>query len=86
MKNRIKVTKTLHSRDQEIIIGKGAKLKLEKATAPIITFLAESYADDRECLTGDIGGLLAKSVRLALKKEKLRRSRHQHINDPSFLE
>ena len=86
MKNRIKVTKTLHSRDQEIIIGQGAKLKINKATDPIIRFLAESYAEDRECIKGDIGGLLARSVRLALKKEKLSRTRHQHINNPAGLE
>lgn len=86
MKNRIKVTKYLQSRDQEIILGPGAKLKISKATDPIIRFLADSYANDKECIKGDIGGLLARSVQLALQKEKNSRTRHQHINDPSESE
>ena len=86
MKNRIKVTKYLQSRDQEIILGPGAKLKVSKATDPIIRFLAESYAEDRECIKGDIGGLLARSVRLALQKERNSRTRHKHIDNSSEAE
>lgn len=39
---------------EEIDIGKGATILLEKATSPLIGFLRLQYLDDPDCLEGDI--------------------------------
>ena len=70
MKGKIKTNKYIYSVKRDLILGKGVKLSLDQATEPMIEFLSEAYKKDEESVEGDIGKLLAKSVAIALQKER----------------
>ena len=52
---KIKILKNLTA--EETLIGEGAVLHIEKATAPLIGFLRKKYSEDPKCLEGDVGFL-----------------------------
>lgn len=41
----------------QIVLGKGAIIRLLSATSPVIKFLRERYQDDPSCISGDIESL-----------------------------
>lgn len=57
----------------DIDIGKGAIVLLEKATPPIIGFLRLRYLDDPDCLEGDIDFLFLFEGSGLSEKDYLRR-------------
>lgn len=70
MKGKIKTNKYIYSVKRDLILGKGVKLSLDQVTEPMIEFLSEKYKKDEDSVEGDIGKLLARSVAIALQKER----------------